>query len=101
MAKTKGKTADELTWKDLNIGSIVTEPGNASQLRTGDWRSQKPVFDLSKCTKCGLCYVYCPEGCIQQNDDGYFEADLFYCKGCGICAKECWPKVIKMEEEVE
>jgi pyruvate ferredoxin oxidoreductase delta subunit len=45
--------------------------------------------------------LYCPEGCIEQNQDGYFEANLFYCKGCGICARECWPKVIKMVEEVE
>jgi pyruvate ferredoxin oxidoreductase delta subunit len=22
-----------------------------------------------------------------------------YCKGCGICAHECWPKAIAMVEE--
>jgi pyruvate ferredoxin oxidoreductase delta subunit len=22
-----------------------------------------------------------------------------YCKGCGICAHECWPKAIAMMEE--
>jgi pyruvate ferredoxin oxidoreductase delta subunit len=22
-----------------------------------------------------------------------------YCKGCGICAHECWPKAIAMTEE--
>ncbi|MGD1120303.1 MAG: pyruvate ferredoxin oxidoreductase, partial [Dehalococcoidales bacterium] len=47
------------------------------------------------------CALYCPEGCIGPNKEGHFEADLFYCKGCGICAKECWPRVIKMVEEVE
>ena len=30
-----------------------------------------------------------------------FEADLYYCKGCGICAKECPKKVITMVEEKE
>ena len=98
MAKKK---AAELTWKDLNIGAIVTEPGNASELRTGDWRSQKPVFDLSKCTKCGLCYIYCPEGCIEENAEGYFEPDMYYCKGCGICAAECPRGVVTMVEEKE
>jgi pyruvate ferredoxin oxidoreductase delta subunit len=24
---------------------------------------------------------------------------LDYCKGCGICAHECWPRAIKMVEE--
>ena len=93
------KTESELTWKDLKVGSIVTEAGNASQYQTGDWRSESPVYNHEKCVKCGLCYIFCPEGCIEQNADGYFEANLFYCKGCGICAKECWTQVITMVEE--
>jgi pyruvate ferredoxin oxidoreductase delta subunit len=93
------KPENEITWKDLEIGCIITEPGNASQYRTGDWRSQKPVYDFSRCIKCGLCQIYCPEGCVNQNAEGYFEADLYYCKGCGICARECPTWVITMEEE--
>jgi pyruvate ferredoxin oxidoreductase delta subunit len=95
------KAEDSLTWKDLEIGSIVTEAGSARQYRTGDWRSQRPVVDESKCIKCGICYIFCPEGCIGQNERGYFEADLFYCKGCGICARECWTQAITMVEEEE
>ena len=95
------KAENEITWKDLNIGSIVTEPGNASQYKTGDWRSQRPVFDFKKCIKCGVCYLFCPEGCIRPNKEGYFEADLYYCKGCGICPRECWTQAISMVEEEE
>ena len=95
------KPEGELTWKDLEIGSIVTEPGSASQYKTGDWRSQRPTYDFSKCIKCALCQLFCPEGCIQQNAEGYFEADLFYCKGCGICVRECPTWVITMVEEEE
>ncbi len=96
------KSEDELTWKDIEIGSIVTEPGNARQYRTGDWRSQRPIFDSSKCNKrCILCYIFCPEGCVKRNAEGYFKADLFYCKGCGICAIECQRKAITMVEEEE
>jgi len=95
------KPENKITWKDLEIGFIVTEPGNASQYRTGDWRSQKPIRDNNKCIKCGLCQIFCPEGCIEQNSDGYFEANLFYCKGCGICARECWTKAITMIDEEE
>ena len=95
------KPENELTWKDLEIGSIVIEPGNASQYKTGDWRSQKPIVDTSKCNKCTLCYIFCPEGCIVQTDEGYFVSNPYYCKGCGICAKECPKDVITMIEEEE
>ena len=93
------KRENELTWKDIEIGAIVTEPGNASRYRTGDWRSQKPVYNFDRCIKCGLCQLFCPEGCVRQNAQGHFEADPFYCKGCGICARECPTWVITMEEE--
>ena len=95
------KSENELTWKDLEIGSIVVDPGRASQYQTGYWRSQRPVFDLSKCNKCGLCYIFCPDAAIEQKADGYYKANLFYCKGCGICAKECPKDVITMAEEEE
>ena len=95
------KSEGELTWKDIEVGAIATEPGSASQYRTGDWRSQRPTYDFGRCIKCGLCQIFCPEGCIEQNAEGYFEANLYYCKGCGICARECWTKVIAMVEEEE
>jgi hypothetical protein len=38
----KAKTESELTWKDLEIGCMVTEPANAAQYETGTWRSQRP-----------------------------------------------------------
>jgi pyruvate ferredoxin oxidoreductase delta subunit len=95
------KSVNELAWQDLEIGCIVTEPGSARQYESGTWRSQRPTYDFKKCIKCGLCALCCPEGCIGPNKDGHFEADLFYCKGCGVCARECWPRVIKMVEEVE
>ena len=95
------KSESELTWRDLEIGAIVTEPGNAAQYKTGDWRSQRTSYDFTKCIKCGLCQIYCPEGCIGQNDEGFFEANVYYCKGCGICARECPTRVITMVEEEE
>lgn len=97
MAKSEG----ELTWKDIEIGAIVVEPGNTRQYKTGDWRSQVPTYNFDRCIKCGMCQLFCPEGCIEQNDDGHFEANLFWCKGCGICARECPTAVITMKEEEE
>ncbi len=95
------KSEHELTWKDIETGAAVTDPGNAAGYRTGDWRSQRPTYDFSRCLKCGICYVFCPEGCVRQNQKGFFEANPFYCKGCGICAFECPTRVIVMREEEE
>lgn len=96
------KTEGEMTWQDIEIGAISTEPGSARLYKTGAWRSQRPTYDFRKCIKCGLCALYCPEGCIApRKQDGYFEADMDYCKGCGICPRECPTRVITMVEEVE
>ena len=101
MVRKKLKTTQELTWRDMEIGNIVTEAGNASFRRTGDWRSERPIVDKSKCNKCGLCWLYCPDGAMKLLKDGYYEPDLYYCKGCGICAKECRREAMTMLEEEE
>ncbi len=87
------------SWRELLPGSVIIEPGNAKAYRTGDWKSAHPVWNNQRCIKCGICYLFCPEGCIRQKEDDFFEANLFYCKGCGICARECWTEAIKMVEE--
>jgi pyruvate ferredoxin oxidoreductase delta subunit len=86
-------------WQEITPGCMVSRPGSAREYHTGSWRAQRPVYDNSKCIKCGICYIFCPEGCISQDADGYFVADLNYCKGCGICAHECWTGAITMVEE--
>ena len=86
-------------WHELPIGCVVKEAGNTKSFCTGDWKSQHPEWDDGKCIKCGMCYLYCPEGCIRQQENGFFRADAFFCKGCGICAQECWPQAISMVEE--
>jgi pyruvate ferredoxin oxidoreductase gamma subunit len=86
-------------WNELPVGCVVTDVGNTKQFSTGDWKSQHPEWDDRKCIKCGICYIFCPEGCIKQQDNGYFRANMFYCKGCGICAHECWTRTITMVEE--
>ena len=93
------KREDELTAKDIEIGAIITEPGSARRYKTGDWRSQKPTYNLKRCTKCAICQIFCPDACIRETSKGYFIADMGYCKGCGICAIECPTKAITMVEE--
>jgi pyruvate ferredoxin oxidoreductase delta subunit len=86
-------------WEDLEQGTAITEPGCARKMKTGDWKTNKPVVDEEKCIKCALCAVYCPEFCIAENEEGFFHSDLDYCKGCGICANECPKDAISMVRE--
>lgn len=91
----------EYTWRDLTVGNVVDEPGNSTEYKTGDWKSQQPVFDESKCIRCAVCWNFCPDMAIYRKKDGFFTANLDYCKGCGICAQECPTGCISMQEEVE
>jgi len=86
-------------WQELAIASSVIEPGSAKYNRTGDWRSSRPLWTLEACVKCGVCMIFCPEGCIAMRADGYPEADMEYCKGCGICAEVCPTQAITMVDE--
>ena len=42
----------------------VLSAGNAEQRHTGAWRVERPVIDRDACTRCGLCFVLCPDGAI-------------------------------------
>jgi len=99
--KNKGgfRTAEQLGWRDFKPGFILTETGTSENYRTGDWRSKRPVWDNDKCIKCGICYIFCPDIAVTQREDGFFEANLEYCKGCGICAVECQTRCIEMKDE--
>ena len=77
----------------------ISNPTVGSMGKTGSWRTFRPDVDYSKCTRCTLCWVYCPEGCIEISENGTVGIDLEYCKGCGICSKECRLGVIVMERE--
>jgi pyruvate ferredoxin oxidoreductase gamma subunit len=70
-------------------------------LRTSSWRTVLPVIDLSRCTRCGFCWKFCPDDAIALTPDGTPSVVADYCKGCGICAVECPPKTIRMVAEPE
>ena len=82
----------------LGVG-CTARPGKSRANRTGAWRVFKPVFHHNKCTKCGICSLVCPEGCIVEQEDEAFLPDYDYCKGCGLCAEECPAEDIEMTKE--
>jgi pyruvate ferredoxin oxidoreductase delta subunit len=83
-------------YKDVPLAGNIYKPGDP-QYKTGDWRVFKPVIDHEKCTKCLLCWIFCPEPSIDKTKDGV-EINYDQCKGCGLCAAECPVKCIKMVE---
>jgi 2-oxoacid:acceptor oxidoreductase delta subunit (pyruvate/2-ketoisovalerate family) len=79
----------------------ISYPTVGSMGKTGSWRTFRPEVDYSKCTRCTLCWIYCPDAAIARQKDDSPKIDYDYCKGCGICANECPSKAIVMKREEE
>lgn len=99
----RGKVERGSGWREIPRAGLITDVGNAMDYETGDWRSQRPVWSEEKCVHCLLCWVFCPDSAILVRDGKMVGFDFDHCKGCGICAVECPPKVraIEMVSELE
>ena len=87
-------------YSDPVVGTAsVYEPGNAEQRHTGAWRVERPTIDLAGCSRCGLCFVRCPDGAITLDEAGYPVIDYDHCKGCMICRQICPVHVVGTEKE--
>nr|BAL57040.1 hypothetical conserved protein [uncultured crenarchaeote] len=78
---------------------ILTSVGNTVKKLTGTWRIDRPIIDYAKCTRCMICYIYCPDSVISLRDDLSPVIDYSNCKGCLICYVMCPPRAIKTEAE--
>ncbi len=58
-------------------------------------------FSCGHCISCDNCFHYCPDLAIRRLPDGGYEVDGNYCKGCGICVRECPTGSMEMIEEVK
>jgi NADPH-dependent glutamate synthase beta subunit-like oxidoreductase/Pyruvate/2-oxoacid:ferredoxin oxidoreductase delta subunit len=56
-------------------------------------------FSCGTCTHCDNCITYCPDVAVQRAGTGYTVL-TDYCKGCGLCVKECPTGSMKMQEEL-
>ncbi len=92
---------DGTGWKDIPIGGLILEAGNAVEYPTGGWRAFRPIWEADRCIHCLLCWVFCPDSSVIVEDGKMKGFDLVHCKGCGICAAVKPPKVecITMVEE--
>ena len=88
-------------YKEIPLGGMIIEAGNAEKYETGSWRTYRPIFDKDKCKNCLFCWIYCPDSCIIVKDSQMQGHDYRFCKGCGICARECPFDAIEMKLESE
>ena len=56
-------------------------------------------FSCGQCIFCDNCYYYCPDLAVSRVAGGY-AVNGDYCKGCGICVRECPTGSMEMVEEL-
>ncbi|MFB3897601.1 MAG: 4Fe-4S binding protein [bacterium] len=90
-------------WKELVEGGYILEAGNSEEYETGSWRTYRPRWIPENCIQCLFCFIYCPDSSVTVKDGKRGDFNYKFCKGCGICAKECPAKnkAIVMELEVK
>ncbi len=116
MSTTKKIITNLKSWKEIPLGGVIIEAGNAKKFKTGAWRTKKPITDKSKCINCMRCVVFCPDSAISvknladlseiekaaikvKTEVVLDHTNYDVCKGCGICAEECPTKAILMAKE--
>jgi len=72
----------------------------------GGLDEQTALFEARRCLSCGNCFEcdncfgVCPDNAVVKlGPDQGFRIDLDFCKGCGLCAKECPCGAIEMTPE--
>jgi len=93
--------AEERGWKDIPIGGLILEAGNAVTYKTGGWRTYRPQVDKDTCTDCLQCWLFCPDCCIFAEEGRMAGYDYDHCKGCGLCARVCPVKAVRMVLETD
>ena len=95
---TAAEIHTDLPWQSYPAGLEINEPGTSVLNLTGEWRTQIPRRDQSKCKQCLLCTPYCPDSSIPVVNGKRQDFDYDHCKGCGICYTVCPFKAIRWEE---
>lgn len=90
----------DLPFDDATVSTpAVFAPATSEMVKTGLWRTMRPVIDHALCKKCWLCSTYCPEGGITIDAEGYPLIDYDHCKGCLICLTQCPSRAIRPRAE--
>ena len=53
------------------------------------------IHDADRCVACGLCVAFCPQYCLEVDDNGMPRAvDMEACVGCTTCSGQCPQRAI-------
>jgi pyruvate ferredoxin oxidoreductase gamma subunit len=90
----------ELPFEDARISAPdIHAAANSIEIRTGLWRTLRPVIDYDHCNRCWwVCSTFCPDGAIRVNGQTP-EIDYDHCKGCMVCVTQCPPHAIEAVSE--
>ena len=94
-------TGKPKSWRETPPATIAFG-ASAREVETGLWRSMRPVLERAKCVSCLKCWLQCPDDSITTDADAKVDGiDLFFCKGCGVCAQICPTQAISMHPEAD
>ncbi len=81
----------------------VPKGGRNPGYKTASSRTYKPEINYDQCVRCRTCWIFCPDGAIDMNEEGYPSLNYEYCTGCNICKNNCPVDAydIKLELEME
>jgi pyruvate ferredoxin oxidoreductase gamma subunit len=90
----------ELAVDDVSIAAPdIRAVANSVQVRTGLWRTLRPVIDYDLCGGCWwVCSTFCPDSAIAV-EKGIPVVDYDHCKGCMVCVGICPPHAIRAVPE--
>ncbi|MGZ8447042.1 MAG: 4Fe-4S binding protein, partial [Candidatus Deferrimicrobiaceae bacterium] len=76
---------------EVPMGAVIPAPVKENpNMKTGNWRTERPVIDHEKCTLCLNCFVFCPDSSWHLDEKGERMVwNPVYCKGCRICVEAC------------
>jgi NADPH-dependent glutamate synthase beta subunit-like oxidoreductase/Pyruvate/2-oxoacid:ferredoxin oxidoreductase delta subunit len=57
-------------------------------------------FSCGTCTSCDNCFQYCPDLAVTHTPEGGYSVLADYCKGCGLCVRECPTGSMVLQEEL-
>jgi pyruvate ferredoxin oxidoreductase gamma subunit len=93
----------DLPFEDARISAPdVHAAATSVRVRTGLWRTMRPIIDLEHCHRCHwVCGTFCPDGAIRVEPDGTPSIDYEHCKGCLVCVAVCPPHAIRAVPEAQ
>ncbi|NMB42287.1 MAG: FAD-dependent oxidoreductase [Firmicutes bacterium] len=113
-------TGTEVLYEQINTFYFPKNPATTKSLlpaseRTRNFQEvqlglteQQALYEAARCFNCGWCvscdncFYFCPDMAIKINNPGNGENYTIleqYCKGCGLCVKECPRGAIVLKEE--